>query len=218
MRREHDGGSQVKSAAGTLDYAWCIEDHKSGYPHVHFVSTTKWLGYDWLRDLWARITGLGRSWCHVSPVKDPARARAYLTKYATKGRLSLDVLAIMFRRRIWTCTFQRPAIAEVEEPPKWFLERGISSEGARHEHLDSLTRQAPDGWRLKAAKCWSFSHFTRQWVWWEVSDREWRLVPEHGQMIKLGSDTVPGASVEVPCPALGIIPWGDALRQLTGGG
>lgn len=97
----------MKTQANTLDYAWVVEEHKDGFPHWHLVWTAEYLCYDWLRETWDDITGLGISHVHVVKINNAIGVSAYLCKYMTKAHYSADVLATCYRKRLWATTIRK---------------------------------------------------------------------------------------------------------------
>jgi hypothetical protein len=97
----------MKCEGNSLDYAWVIEEHKDGFPHWHLVWTADYLCYDFLRELWDDITGLGTSHVHVVRINNSVGVSAYLCKYMTKAHYAPEVLAVCYRKRLWASTLPR---------------------------------------------------------------------------------------------------------------
>lgn len=87
-----------------IRYAWVLEPHKSGYPHLHAVISCDWLGQAWLKSEWSKIVGCAVRWCKIRRVTNVSGVCRYLSKYLTKTRLPLDVLAVLGTGRMWACT------------------------------------------------------------------------------------------------------------------
>lgn len=82
-----------KYPAEKMPFIAVFERHKSGYPHLHLLIRSRFLGVAWLRECWEEITG---SW-NVNITKiDPGRHFAYVTKYIGK-----DVAAFEGCKRWW---------------------------------------------------------------------------------------------------------------------
>lgn len=84
-----------------LMYAWVIEPHKKGWPHVHIAWDAKYVCFDLVREMWWEITGFAGSGSWVVKVGNPDRIPYYLAKYLTKGTFGTRLLAFMYRKRIW---------------------------------------------------------------------------------------------------------------------
>jgi hypothetical protein len=101
----------VSVNGGKFDYAWVVEPHKTDWPHFHVAWTAEYVCYDWLRETWAEITGLGLAHIHSKEMYSEDGICRYLTKYMTKSMYSDEILAILYRRRMWASTIRRK--------PKW---------------------------------------------------------------------------------------------------
>lgn len=135
-------------AAGPLRYAWVIEPHKTGYPHIHMVVDSEWADFGWLRDTWQRACGVFSAWVYGERVYQVDGACRYLAKYISKAQLSLDILCIVYRRRLWATNLDRPDKPE----PKWYSESRISSDDARAAAESGDDAFPEKGWELVSAK------------------------------------------------------------------
>lgn len=120
--RRMQARSRVKGVSQLL-YAWVLEPHKDGYPHVHMVVDSEWVDFEWLRETWSRAAGVMTAWVYGERVYQIDGACRYLAKYISKAQLSLDILSIMYRRRLWATNLERPAKPE----PRWFTEERVTS-------------------------------------------------------------------------------------------
>jgi hypothetical protein len=84
-----------------LTYAWVIEPHKKGWPHVHIAWDAPFVCFNFVRELWWEITGIESSGSWVEKVVRNGKIANYLAKYLSKGTFSTAMLALMWRRRIW---------------------------------------------------------------------------------------------------------------------
>lgn len=101
-----------------LQYAWCIEPHESGYPHVHFVSNTGYIDYAWLRGVWSEITGCDIRWHHTEWVYSQGGVCRYLSKYIAKCVFPPDLSCLMFGRRLHFSSLPK----EWKPPDGWSVE------------------------------------------------------------------------------------------------
>lgn len=132
----------------TLLYAWVIEPHKDGYPHVHMVVDSEWVDFEWLRETWSRASGVMSAWVYGERVYQVDGACRYLSKYISKSTLTLDILAIMYRRRLWATNLERPE----KQESKWFAETRISSVEARNAADAEDSAFYDKGWEYVAGK------------------------------------------------------------------
>lgn len=74
-----------RKTTGNLQYIRISEPHKSGYPHIHFL-TNKHINVRWFREQWKRLGGGYR--IHVECVSI-RRIAGYLSKYLSKMETQL---------------------------------------------------------------------------------------------------------------------------------
>ncbi len=142
----------VNSCGQKLEYAWVIEPHETPWPHVHVAWSARYVCYDWLREQWREITGQDVEWTKTKEVYTVDGVCRYMTEYMTESVYTEDILAVLYRRRIWTST--------VRKRPKW--EQGYAS-------LKTLiprdARVALAGCRASALKWSTFvGVYTGQWT------------------------------------------------------
>lgn len=63
-------------------YAWVIERHKSGFPHMHFLARGAYVDQKWLSQQWQDLTGSPVVW--IEYIRSRTKHVKYLTKYLTK--------------------------------------------------------------------------------------------------------------------------------------
>lgn len=73
---------QVSLENGRLDYLVVIEAHKSGWPHLHILSRSKWIAVDWLRGQMAEL--LNSPVVFVQRITKRSQVAAYVSKYCSK--------------------------------------------------------------------------------------------------------------------------------------
>lgn len=118
-------------------YAWCVESHESGYPHLHFVTNTARIDYAWLRALWGRITGCSIRWHDSRSVYSVKGVCRYLSTYIAKAHFYPDINAVMFRKRLHYSTMPK----EFVPPDGWTPERKESQSAVKSlTALDSSLR------------------------------------------------------------------------------
>ena len=113
-----------------LEYAWVLEAHEDGYPHVHMVVNQEYIDYNWIRDNWGAAVGALSVNIEGEVITNKDGACRYLSQYIAKARLSLDILAVIKGRRIWWSTaknIKRPDAKWIPEgfTPELELERQI---------------------------------------------------------------------------------------------
>lgn len=132
---------------GKLEYAWCIEAHKSGWPHVHIVHNLGYLKRGRAMRAWKRITGLRVKRIHQAVVRDQSGASRYLCKYIAKGGISPDVLVLVRWKKLVHSTLRKPKASA----SGWELLRMVDREKAR-DLLSGRSRElaelgyVADGW------------------------------------------------------------------------
>lgn len=97
------------------EYAWVLEEHKDGWPHIHIVGSWSCDLMDdhTLRMLWTSRAGADSWVVDWRPTDDPAAVRSYLSKYLSKGALRPDVAAALGKRRMFGRSRDlRPVIEE----------------------------------------------------------------------------------------------------------
>jgi hypothetical protein len=117
LRNESDD-LRVKGG-GKLEYAWVVEAHKSGHPHVHIAHNLAWLDGEWALGAWKRATRKGIKRIHQAVVRDQSLTSRYLVKYLSKAELSLDVLVLLKSKHLIGSTIKAPK----KEPEGWTLRR-----------------------------------------------------------------------------------------------
>ena len=91
-----------------IRYAWVVEPHKSGRPHLHIVASCDFVSSSWLRRVWGQIVGSEVRWCKIRRVRNASGISRYLSKYISKSRLPVDILAALSGHRMFACTLPRP--------------------------------------------------------------------------------------------------------------
>lgn len=65
------------------EYLTVVESTQRGWPHLHVLTTRRWIDQRWLSSLWQRLTGAPI--VHIERVKHQGRAAAYVAKYLGKA-------------------------------------------------------------------------------------------------------------------------------------
>lgn len=153
-------GSWAVRGGERLSYSWALECHSSGYPHVHLVTDCRWISWEWIRRTWGETIGFGAPFVSCQRVRDESEACAYLAKYVAKTVLPLDLLAVLYRKRLWASTLRkRPR----EEAP--WVEIGRVSEPQAEALVDSIEcDEQGDGWRLLYRTRQGGAYAVRPWV------------------------------------------------------
>jgi hypothetical protein len=155
-----DGSNDVRVAGGgKLEYAWVIEAHESGYPHVHMAHNLEWLDRGAAIRAWARATGLGVRGIHQERVRDKSGTSRYLVKYMTKARLTLDVLVLLAGKHLIGSTIRR----KKEDRELWDLLRIEKFRSAESMLMGS------DEWMRKVG-CVVKSRVESMWSIWSIPE------------------------------------------------
>jgi len=145
-------------AGEKLEYAWVLEPHEDGYPHVHMCVNARWIDYGFLRRLWEAACGSLGAWIYGERVTAPDGVCRYLAKYIAKSRLTPDVLGIVFGRRLWATTNKR----EEKPEPRWIRESKDEEKNARMD-AESGDEWSPDeGWRLVLGRRGAYALWERE--------------------------------------------------------
>lgn len=119
-----------------LDYAWTLEPHESGYPHLHFVANTEFVNWRWLKKVWGELVGASIEWMKCVEVFDADGTCRYLSKYISKTTFPPDLLALLYRQRMWATTRPLPKKALGE----WLRERDTN------EAMAAAQAGRPEDW------------------------------------------------------------------------
>lgn len=148
---------KIRASEG-FEYAWVIEPHKDGWPHVHLVINTKWVDFVWMRELWSKCAGVADAWVYGEVVYQVNGACRYLCKYISKSVLTLDILAIMFRRRLWATSLKKPESKEA----KYFREQTVGTKDAYEASEIAETWRAELGWKCVSFKAGAYAMWERE--------------------------------------------------------
>jgi len=132
----------------TLQYAWCLEPHESGYPHVHLVTNANRVGTLWLKRQWSRIVQAKIQFAGNQAVKDVSGTCAYLSKYISKTWFTDDISAILYRRRQWASTRKDT----LKKTSTWVQEKSRASDRVALEITHAKSSAAALGLDLVASK------------------------------------------------------------------
>lgn len=163
LRRQQKPGAR---RLADLQYAWCLEPHQSGWPHLHFVTNASFIRHAWFKALWSRIVGAEIRWANYRIVRDQDGVCRYLSKYISKTTFSPDITALMYRRRQWASTVPKPEVKR----SGWELEEGEEGRDLFLETVDPERVARVQGWELKLAKTAEYAVFERVF-----SPQEWEL-------------------------------------------
>lgn len=161
---------------GPFEFAWVVEPHRSGWPHVHMVTTLEWVAFTWLRKEWGKIVGADVRWIRVVPVWSVDGVCRYLTKYMSKATLPNDILAILYRRKLWYCSIK----VEPEEPQDWRPLKAVTTTQAWLEAMTGKADERDEGWELECRRSGCYAIWVRFYRWerhMEKDLQESRLVP-----------------------------------------
>ena len=132
---------------GKFQYAWCVESHLSGYPHVHLAHNLAWLERERAIEAWSIATALEIKRIHQSRVRDDSGMSRYLVKYLTDAELPLDILVLMKGKHLIGSTIRRAKV----DPSGWRLLRmeGVDKIAAilagKSEHLVRVGATVKEG-------------------------------------------------------------------------
>ena len=140
-----------------FQYAWAMEPHESGRPHVHMVVNCAYIHYPWLLKAWRKATKNARSLFDGRKVWQKDGVCRYLCKYISKACLPPDVLGILKRRRLWATSVPRPPAP----PKRWTREEKTSADAAWLDALSGRTRDDADSWTLEMTKEGGYAIWSR---------------------------------------------------------
>lgn len=184
-----EGGTH-RRGPGPVQYAWVVEPHASGWPHVHVLFGLDWIDYNWLRAEWKKIVRTERANVHCERVFEVEGACRYLTEYISKSILTLDILAVMHRRRIFGTTIPKV----IDRIATWSREE--------ETHADDAFRQASrpedwgvnDGWKVDPSSYSGCALWSRTVSWQEIAQRlPTRRIVDDGPFVYDAVATLPPA-------------------------
>jgi len=143
-----------------LEYAWCIEPHVSGFPHLHFVTNTEYISFRWLRAIWGECIGRVVQWSRTEEVWDPSGTCRYLSKYISKCTLSLDLCAVMYRQRLWGTSLPRAA----GDAEAWIEEEGTENAEAAAQCDDNSNFAESSKWDHVGGSPGKYRRWQRVWA------------------------------------------------------
>jgi hypothetical protein len=140
-----------------IEYAWALEPHRDGRPHLHMIWNQEWMSFSWVRRIWSAALGMMDARIDGRKVWSTDGVCAYLAKYISKRNMSLDVLAILKGRRTWASTLEAP----VSDESKWW-----PAETGRDEDLALQIEErsewgADEGWAEVSGKDNSYAIWKR---------------------------------------------------------
>lgn len=126
--------SKMKLYDAPLHYAWVLEAHEDGWPHVHIVMSMPYPTTESgelrlvraFRHIWNKWWGFKWSIVQLEKPRNAKRAGDYLTKYIGKMHQWPEALyAVMYRRRSWASTLPMlPTL--ITPPPVWQVQEVVS--------------------------------------------------------------------------------------------
>jgi len=140
--------SERISGPDKIEYAWAIEPHKDGYPHLHCVWNLEWIDYGWLRDVWSRALGVMDARIDGRAVWSEDGVCRYLSKYISKRVMTLDILAIIKGRRTWATSVRDDEKVE----PKWWPDDEYSDVDAVVQIAEREDFGAEEGWSIVSGR------------------------------------------------------------------
>lgn len=150
---------------GVRAYSWAKEPQQSGMPHLHILLDCDWLDYGWVREVWASVWGAQDADSDFRRVTSVNGACRYLSEYVAKQQTTVDILAIIKSKRLWTSTKAKEDSASV----KWIPDKKTCEEAARWQVNNREEAGAESGWRLEAGKddsyaIWSIPARAPVWI------------------------------------------------------
>lgn len=157
-------GRQRKSK---LDYAWCLEPHVSGFPHVHMVVNACYIDYSWFRKVWSECLGMHCRWFLAKRVKSQDGICRYLSKYISKTVFTPDLCAVNYRRRMWATSRPLPP----EKWPEWVAETETTPGQAADQAHEPAAFDARQGWTKTGGAAGRYQTWSRDWPLLDGIDR-----------------------------------------------
>jgi hypothetical protein len=131
---------------GKFEYSWAKEPQGGGMPHLHLLTAFSWVDFAWIRSVWASVWGAQDADIDGRVVKSIRGACWYLTAYVAKQKTSLDILAIIKRKRMWATTKRKEPSVRIP----WMQDVRVS-EGAARWVVDQRDEQPMGaGWLLES--------------------------------------------------------------------
>lgn len=158
-------GGIERRPPGPLQYSWVVEPHNSGWPHIHMLIGADRISVEWLRPEWQRIVGDEAANVDITPVDDAAGAIRYLTAYVTKARLTLDILAVMHRKRIFGTTMP----VSVPRVVQWSEDETTTPDEAARQVRDPRMWGVNEGWRVDDSSHAGCAWWARSRRWEDVA-------------------------------------------------
>lgn len=143
VKRQNEEREDGRRELPDLQYAWTIEPHESGYPHLHVIFNTAWVDYNWIRAQWSRITGCRIRWMVVKPVWSKDGVCRYLAKYIAKAVFPDDIAGICAGRRLHYSSLPKLWRA----PEGWTVDGRLDQAGLKGLVDSSITFEAFLGWK-----------------------------------------------------------------------
>lgn len=144
-------------AGEKLEYAWVLEPHQDGYPHVHLVVSASWVRWQFIKQLWERACGALGAWVYGERVYEIDGTCRYLSKYIAKSVLTAEILGMLFGRRLWATSLPKGDTPE----PMWIREDDAKTSDLIDD-CDSGDDWNPDeGWRLVCGKAGAYGIWER---------------------------------------------------------
>ena len=152
-----DAGQSFKGES--FEYAWALEPHKSGYPHVHLVTSSRFIPWAVVKSLWNESTGYHASSMKAKRVDDVGGVSQYLAAYISKEVFPDELFALLFRKRLWACTLPAPK----REPGVWVEEEETTPASAVASHDASSIWGDRKGWVREKELRGRFTIWRRLW-------------------------------------------------------
>lgn len=181
-KKSHRGcrnGCEASTWGADLEYAWALEPHVSGWPHLHLITTATGISSAWVKTIWSRIIGASVRWCVVKPVSQNDGVCAYLCKYISKARLTLDILAKLGKRRLWASTQKD----EKPDAAGWEQVKGMSQDELRRETISGGWLQERVSWKSISFKPDDFVLSERVWT---PDDWRWEKLRRFSNLPMIG--------------------------------
>ena len=163
-----------------LELAWVLEEHKDGYAHLHMCLNIEWMDPVWTKALWARCLGVAWAICKAKRVWQADGVCWYLSTYISKGMLDVDVLAVMYRRRIFASTVRRAA----QEKSGWTPDDEVNSIVAERLCEKRETVLEGQGWVLDVGRDGRYAIWSRP-VDEDLAESLWRYQDSIAQRSEL---------------------------------
>jgi hypothetical protein len=144
--RDEARAGRIRLDGSRLEYTWSLERQQEATQSPHWHVLTNVLFFDWaaLTRKWQQIVGTAYANTDYRSVKNEEQLMAYICKYVAKEQLPPDLLAVMYRKRLFASTVPAPK----KTKRGWMKEEEVPSDVAESETECPGAFQPGLGWKV----------------------------------------------------------------------